>query len=266
LIEIKNFLTLVSRFLFIQDSLKTRLIWLKTLVKIEHLCYYFRHCLYAGILTMDIIPPGYVNVAAITHSTQALGPGDRAVVWVQGCPFHCDGCMAPGWGDTKRARLIFIDNLVDELMVNPKVSGLTFSGGEPMRQARSLACVANMARKKREIDIITFSGFRLEQLQKEPADTGIPDLLAQTDVLIDGPYVKSLNNGIGLRGSSNQRIIHLTSRLKGLDLENYPRRIEIQLHDREALMIGIPPDGVLDSVETALGGSELKERISHERI
>jgi anaerobic ribonucleoside-triphosphate reductase activating protein len=216
--------------------------------------------------TMVTIPSGYINIAGITQSTQVLGPGIRAVVWVQGCPNNCQGCMAPGWIPNKPARILSIEELTDELLANPKVDGLTFSGGEPMRQARSLACVAKLARKKREIDIITFSGYGLEQLKKELADTGIPDLLAQTDVLIDGPYVKSLNNGIGLRGSSNQHIIHLTSKLKHYDLENCQRNTEIQILDRETMIVGIPANGVLNSLGEALRAIRLKERLFYERI
>jgi anaerobic ribonucleoside-triphosphate reductase activating protein len=215
---------------------------------------------------MLIIPPDYVNVAAINQSTQALGPGIRAVVWVQGCPFHCPDCIAPGWIPTQPALLISIHDLVEELLDNPKVSGLTFSGGEPMEQAKALAGVARLARKKKEINIITFSGYRFEKLLAQPANTGIPELLAQTDVLIDGPYVKSLNDGVGLRGSNNQRIIRLTPMLQQFDLESCLRRTEIQLHDREAIIIGIPAGGVLASLGEALGASILKERISDERI
>jgi anaerobic ribonucleoside-triphosphate reductase activating protein len=198
------------------------------------------------------IPHGYVNVAAITQSTRALGPGERAVVWVQGCPFRCQGCIAPGWIPFKSARLVPIEDLVDELLCRPEVDGLTFSGGEPMHQAQSLAEVICLARKKRELNIITFTGYKYEILLNSPNITGIRAFLDQIDVLIDGPYVKTLNNGIGLRGSSNQRIIHLTTRLKRFDLEDYPRRTEIQLNDREAMIIGIPADGVLDSLAEAL--------------
>jgi anaerobic ribonucleoside-triphosphate reductase activating protein len=215
---------------------------------------------------MDTIPPGYVNVAAITQSTQALGPGDRAVVWVQGCPFHCPGCIAPGWIPFRSARLISIEGLVDELLSKPEVSGLTISGGEPMQQAKALADVTQLARKKRELNIITFTGYKYEKLLAQPTNTGIPALLGQIDILIDGPYVKSLNNGIGLRGSSNQRIIHLTSSLERFDLENYPRRTEIQLLEREAMIIGIPVDGLLDSLGEALRAPIMKRRFSHERI
>src|SRR5512136_1451174 len=97
---------------------------------------------------MITIPSGYVNVAAIIPSTRALGPGERAVVWVQGCPFHCPGCIAPEWLPFVPAHLMPVEELVDRLLSSPTVTGMTFSGGEPMLQARSLAQVALLARQR----------------------------------------------------------------------------------------------------------------------
>jgi len=212
------------------------------------------------------IPSGHVNIASIIQSTQALGPGVRAVVWVQGCPFRCTGCIAPGMIPFQKAQLVTIEDLANDLLSSSAVNGLTFSGGEPMEQAMALAGVAKLVRKRREVNIITFTGYRYETLVKQPTRNGISELLAQTDVLIEGSYLKSLNNGTGLRGSTNQRIIHLTSRLKQFDLENYPRQNEILFNERDYIFIGIPAYGVQESLETALRSPELTERISHERI
>ena len=105
-----------------------------------------------------------LNVAATQMGTEALGPGFRAVVWVQGCPIHCPGCIAPDWIPFKPARLISPAVLLEELLANPRITGLTFSGGEPMAQAVALAQLARLARQRRELDIICFSGFTLEKV------------------------------------------------------------------------------------------------------
>src|SRR5512146_912679 len=97
-----------------------------------------------------------LNVAAICPTTRALGPGVRAVVWVQGCAFHCPGCIAPDWIPIRPARLVKPEALAEELLADPEVTGLTFSGGEPMLQASALARLARAARNMRDVDIICF--------------------------------------------------------------------------------------------------------------
>ena len=129
-----------------------------------------------------------------------------------------------------------------------------------MLQARSLAQVALLARKRRDVSIISFSGFRYDDLLRKPPASGIPELLSQIDVLIDGPYIKALNNGIGLRGSSNQRILHLTSRLQQYDLVSWPRAVEINLSCNEIMSVGIPNFELLSSVETAIGSALIAQR------
>ena len=121
-----------------------------------------------------------------------------------------------------------------------------------MLQAGALARVARLVRQHRDVDVITFSGYRYETLLQKSTPAGIPELLDLTDVLIDGPYIKALNNGVGLRGSSNQRIIYLTSRLQQYDLEKWPRKMEINLIGNEIMSVGIPAHGVFNSIDAAI--------------
>ena len=67
---------------------------------------------------------------------------------------------------------------------------------------------------------------------------GDADLLAEIDVLIDGPYIQALNDAVGLRGSSNQRVIQLTSRLKVDNLDSQSRNVEIKIADGELALRG----------------------------
>jgi anaerobic ribonucleoside-triphosphate reductase activating protein len=193
----------------------------------------------------------YLNVAHICPATRALGPGLRAVLWVQGCCFDCPGCIAPDWIPRRIARLMTPEEAVAQLLAHPQVTGLTFSGGEPMLQAAGLAAVARLARRRRELSIICYTGFTLEQLRARPPGPGVEDLLGEIDVLIDGTYVAALNDRRGLRGSANQRVHHLTDRLRGFDFERAPRRIEIHLRDDYALLVGIPTSEQLKAFEQA---------------
>jgi anaerobic ribonucleoside-triphosphate reductase activating protein len=196
-----------------------------------------------------------LNIAAIAAHTQALGPGVRAAVWVQGCPLHCRGCLAPDWIPFLPATLMTPEQILAGLDL-AGISGLTFSGGEPMAQAAGLAELARLARQKKDLDLICFTGYRYEHLLKTPPNPGVEELLAEIDVLIDGPFVQSLQGSVGLRGSTNQRVFHLTSRLKDYDFEASTRKVEITVTDGELAFVGIPTPDVLSALTRVNVGME----------
>lgn len=214
-----------------------------------------------------MLPNNYLNIAAVCSKTTMLGPGIRAAVWVQGCPFHCQGCIAPNWIPQVINQLISPAVLAEQLLENPDVTGITFSGGEPMLQAEGLAETARLMRLKRNISIICFSGFKYEILQKRPPNPGVKSLLQEIDILIDGQYVQEKNDDRGLRGSSNQKVIYLTNRLQGISLENFPRRSEILLTDGQAMMVGVPPSQLGSAFSRAIIQIESKNfrLVNHER-
>ncbi len=197
-----------------------------------------------------------LNVAAFCPRVTAHGPGLRAVIWVQGCPFYCAGCIAPEWQEQRTADLVPIEALARRILAKPDLTGLTFSGGEPMLQAAALATLAEKVRQQRRgLDLICFTGYRWKDLMARAAlgDTGIERLLGQVDVLIDGPYIQAQDNGRGLRGSANQVVHRLTKAGKEMafDFENAPRQVEIYVSDGQYLLSGVPPTGLLDALGRA---------------
>ena len=193
-------------------------------------------------------PSHLLNLAAFCPATTTLGPGRRAAIWVQGCPFRCPGCLAPDWLPFRTAQLISPADLAERILASP-VTGLTLSGGEPMLQAQALSDLVALIRSRRPLDVICFTGFRYEDLLSLPQAAL---LLAQVDVLIDGPYLASLNDNRGLRGSTNQRFLHLTPRLRCVDFAALPRKLEVFLSDGQAFLVGVPPHTFSRAFNTAL--------------
>ncbi len=153
--------------------------------------------------------------------TVSEGPGNRFVIWTQGCPIHCDGCYSPELQRTDGGVEIepeVLCALIDESIsrcaaCGREINGLTLVGGEPFFQARPLAKVADHAREQ-GLNVITFSGYTYEYLTSENAPPGSADLLAATDVLIDGPFIKEKYSlARPMAGSDNQRFLFLTDRL-----------------------------------------------------
>jgi anaerobic ribonucleoside-triphosphate reductase activating protein len=123
-----------------------------------------------------------------------------------------------------------------------------------MSQAAGLTEVIEAARRARDLNLICFTGYRLAELRARPPGPGVADLLAQTDVLIDGRYVAARNDGRGLRGSANQRVHFLTGRLRDSEAElaGGPRRSEIRLRGGSALLVGVPGPGVSEAFDRAV--------------
>ncbi|MEO1209139.1 MAG: 4Fe-4S single cluster domain-containing protein [Cyanobacteria bacterium J06638_20] len=153
------------------------------------------------------IPAGYLNIMGYVDESEVNGPGSRAVVWAQGCLRECPGCFNPSSWSFEVNELISVDALVAKILRNPNNKGVTFSGGEPFWQAPALASVARQV-KAAGLNVMSFSGFRLEELGSDYGPAGAKDLLEQLDILIDGPYIESLaiNSPDSLVSSKNQRV------------------------------------------------------------
>lgn len=146
----------------------------------------------------------------------SLGPGTRFALWVQGCHRRCPGCTAPESWDMRSGERIDVRALAWEIALSG-ADGLTISGGEPFLQPQALAEMIDLIRRKRDMGVIVYTGFTYEELLTRPDAAA---LLERTDLLIDGPYIRGLDDGKSLRGSSNQRVLPLTGRYLG-DLALY---------------------------------------------
>lgn len=153
------------------------------------------------------IPLGYLNIMGYIDESKVNGPGCRGVVWVQGCTKGCSGCFNPDSWFFDVNQLISIEELANKILNNPQNTGVTFSGGEPFLQAPALAELAKIL-KYRGLNILSFSGFTLVELQSKNAPVGAQELLSQLDVLIDGPFIETLaiHSPYSLVSSSNQRV------------------------------------------------------------
>src|SRR5262249_61154693 len=103
------------------------------------------------------------------------------------------------------------------------IEGITLLGGEPLAHADGAAALAGDVRG-RGLSIMVFSGYTLEQA-RAMADPHVDALLARTDILVDGPYVRELPDTTRRWiGSTNQRIHFLTDRYRADDPVWRPRK------------------------------------------
>ena len=121
--------------------------------------------------------------------------------------------------------------------------GITISGGEPFLQAEELATMIDGIKAKRDYGVIIYTGFLKEELDKKN-ENGVQRLLLHADILIDGHYIKELDDGKPYRGSSNQNIYLMTDRYKSVFNDYYngttKRNIEIDVEKDNVYMVGVP--------------------------
>ena len=167
----------------------------------------------------------------IPNVFEALGPGNRLIIWTQGCLKHCPGCISPEFKDINAVKDLDVIKFIEENKYKYYVSGVTISGGEPFLQKEELLELVTYLSQTYD-DIMIFSGMKYEELDQDPICHQIFEKIA---VLVDGEYVEDLNQNEKLRGSSNQRFIFFKEKYR----ERYE---ELNKKERDQVLFEITPD------------------------
>lgn len=141
------------------------------------------------------------------------GDGLRVVLWAAGCSHKCKGCQNPitwnpegGLEFDEEARKEIFEQLDDKY-----VSGITFSGGDPLHCV-NIETVTELAKEVKEKysnkTIWLYTGSCWE-------DISSLEIFKYVDILVDGPYVDELRDtSLKWKGSGNQRVINVQETLK----------------------------------------------------
>lgn len=152
----------------------------------------------------------------ITKDDMRNGNGLRVVLWLSGCSHCCKGCHNPITWDPNGG-LLFDENAKNEIfdqLSKPYISGITFSGGDPLHAANRLDVRGLMEEIKEQFPektIWLYTGDSWEQIFHY-------SLMEYVDVLVDGEFMLDLLDVKLLwKGSKNQRVIDVKKTLKSTD-------------------------------------------------
>lgn len=149
----------------------------------------------------------------ITKDDMLNGDGLRVVLWVAGCSHCCKGCHNPVTWDPDGG-LPFDEAAKQEIfeqLDKSYISGITFSGGDPLHAANRLEIRALMAEIREKYPTKTiwlYTGDVWENIRQDAA-------MQYIDILVDGEFVLEKKDAtLHWRGSSNQRVIDVQASLK----------------------------------------------------
>ena len=159
-----------------------------------------------------------MNYSAVKYCDNADGLGVRTSLFVSGCRNHCKGCFQPETWDFCHGKP-FDSAVEEEILESLKpdyIRGLTLLGGDPFEPENQAALLPFLLRVKEQFpqkNIWAYTGYVLDRDLVAggkcfTADT--PEMLAQIDVLVDGPFVEEQKDiTLKFKGSANQRVIDL---------------------------------------------------------
>lgn len=153
-------------------------------------------------------------LCGINFESLVDGEGVRAVLFISGCLHNCPYCHSPqthSFTYGKEVDQELIDQINNEMIKRPYISGITLSGGDCMYSPVEILKLI----KKLDIphnNIWCYTGFTYEQIISNKNQY---KLLKYIDVLVDGEFEYSKRDiSLAFRGSSNQRIIDVKQSLK----------------------------------------------------
>jgi anaerobic ribonucleoside-triphosphate reductase activating protein len=185
------------------------------------------------------------------------GPGERAVVWLQGCDLRCPGCSNPATHPFDRDRDKAVEEVGERILAWERIEGVTFSGGEPFQQAGDLRRLCEYIKFRRpDFSIGVFTGYTLQELlcgrwnwkafDKDRWINGDRILFETIRQFLDfgvfGRFRRSMAcTDKPLCGSRNQEVVFFTNRYSLRDLEPQGYEVTISADGGHAIFTGFPP-------------------------
>lgn len=155
-----------------------------------------------------------MRLAGVKKTSIFDGYGVNYVIYFQGCSHNCEGCHNPSTHDYTGGYDISLEELQKDILATDIITGVTFSGGEPLEQLKDVINIAKWCRKN-NLATTLFTGYtcmieldHLEFIEECGHKIFSKEDSQLLDYIVDGKYVKCLKDiECPFRGSSNQKLL-----------------------------------------------------------
>lgn len=168
-----------------------------------------------------------MKIADYVVSSSIYGPGERYVIWTQGCSIRCRGCWNSDMWEFTGGRELSVSELIELIEIEgANIEGVTILGGEPFEQFNELLELVGKI-KGIGLTVMLYTGYEVSELKMK----GYDSIFNNIDILITGRYYEELRN-INRQwiGSVNQEI-HFLSEQYSHELMEEGNYIEINIDE-----------------------------------
>ena len=127
-----------------------------------------------------------MRVAEMLHSSKIYGPGERTVLWLQGCSIQCENCWNDELWSFQGGQSIGNDEVITYAETH-KNSGITLLE-ENLSTAPAVLKLIEDAQES-GLDVLLYTGYELHELSSVQKQC-----VEQADIVIHGRYIHELRS------------------------------------------------------------------------
>jgi anaerobic ribonucleoside-triphosphate reductase activating protein len=149
----------------------------------------------------DFIESNLVYLSGIQNQfSTSDGPGNRLVIYFQGCGRQCKGCHNQRAWSPNKGKRFFVKDLAIHIVgiLSKYIKNVTISGGEPLDQEKAVKTLIDIL-SKAELNVCLYTSRAFNEVPE--------DIKNKIHYLKTGEFVQSLRDTTnGYFGSSNQKM------------------------------------------------------------
>ncbi len=148
----------------------------------------------------------------IVENEHLYGPGERLLLFTQGCSLRCKGCTNQHLWDFGQGVDVAVNEIISKCI---DLDGITLHGGEPLDQAEEVYVLVKELQKRKKT-IILFTGYTYKELNSIQRKVWL-----RSDIVISGRYDETKRNlYLQFRGSTNQNVFTHMGKYKGYKIKD----------------------------------------------